>query len=264
MPWIERDGVSLSYEDAGDELPPLVLVHGWGCNHTFMAPQFNHFRGDHRVVTVDLRGHGRSDKPRQSYSIPAFADDLAWLCRQRGIERPIVVGHSMGGAIALEWAAEEPERLAGIVLLDTAVLPAPDVWAGVQPVIAGLHTPRYRDVVRQFATDAFFLPTDNPQRKAWAIDAILETPQHVLASAFEEIFAWDSEAAIARCKVPTLYIASTRPRGDVDRFAQVCPQLTHGQIVSSGHFLQMEVPNQVNEMISRFLQLQLISPEDTT
>ncbi len=177
MPWLKRDGVSLFYEDAGDDGPPLVLVHGWGCNHTFMAPQFTNFRGDHRVVAVDLRGHGRSDKPRQSYTIPAFADDLAWVCRERDLERPLVIGHSMGGAIAIELAAEKPDRLAGIVLLDTAVLPAPDVWAGVQPVLAGLHTPGYRDVVRQFLADSFFLPTDDPQRKAWAIDAMLETSQ---------------------------------------------------------------------------------------
>ena len=127
MPWLKRDGISLFYEDAGGGGPPLLLVHGWGCDHTFMAPQFTHFCGDQRVVTVDLRGHGRSDKPRQAYTIPAFAEDLAWVCRERDLEPPVVIGHSMGGAIALELAAEAPEQLAGIVLLDTAVLPAPEV-----------------------------------------------------------------------------------------------------------------------------------------
>ena len=111
--------------------------------------------------------------------------------------------------------------------------------------------------MRRFLADAFFLPTDNPQRKAWAIDATLATPQHVLASAFEGIFAWDSAAAVARCGVPTLYIASTHPRGDVAHFRQACPQLVHGQVVSSGHFVQMEVPDQVNAMISRFLLVHL-------
>ena len=55
MPWLKRDGISLFYEDAGGGGPPLLLVHGWGCDHTFMAPQFTHFCGDQRVVTVDLR-----------------------------------------------------------------------------------------------------------------------------------------------------------------------------------------------------------------
>jgi pimeloyl-ACP methyl ester carboxylesterase len=253
MPWLKRNDVSLFYEDEGGGDPPLLLVHGWGCDHTFMAPQFTRFCGDHRVVTVDLRGHGQSDKPRQRYTIPAFAEDLAWVCRDRDLERPVVIGHSMGGAIALELASEEPGQLAGIVLLDTAVLPAPEVWAGVQPIIAGLHTPGYRDIARPFLSDAFFLPTDDSQRKAWAIDTMLATPQHVLASAFEGIFAWESAAAIAGCRVPTLYIASSHARGDVDHFHQACPQLVHGQVVSSGHFVQMEVPDQVNAMISRFI-----------
>jgi pimeloyl-ACP methyl ester carboxylesterase len=255
MPWLERDGVSLFYEDAGGDGPPVVLVHGLGCDHTFMAPQFTYFRGAHRVLALDLRGHGRSDKPRQSYTIPAFTDDLAWVCSELAVERPVVIGHSMGGAIALELAGERPEQLAGIVLLDTAVLPAPDVWAGIQPVLAGLHTPAYREVVRQFIADAFFLPTDDPQRKAWAIGAMLETPQQVLASALEGLFAWDSAEATARCRLPTLYIASTRSRGDLTRFRRACPQLVDGQVVGSGHFVQLEVPDQVNAMISRFLRM---------
>jgi len=57
--------------------------------------------------------------------------------------------------------------------------------------------------------------------------------------------------------VPTLYVASTHPRGDAARFRQACPALVHGQVVSSGHFLQLEVPDQVNAMIRRFLMIHL-------
>jgi pimeloyl-ACP methyl ester carboxylesterase len=257
MPWLERDSVSLFYDEAPGEAPPLVLVHGLGCDHGFMAPQLDAFGGSHRVVVVDLRGHGRSDKPQQDYTIPAFADDLAWVLGKLALERPVVVGHSMGGAIALELAAEQPERLAGVVMLDTAVLPSPNVWAGVQPVIAALKAPGYEQAARRFFAEAFFLPTDDAKRKEAVIAAMLSTPHHVLASAFENIFAWDSAAAAARCQVPTLYVASTHPRGDVVRFGEACPTLVHGQVVGSGHFLQLEVPDQVNAMIRRFLAIHL-------
>jgi pimeloyl-ACP methyl ester carboxylesterase len=75
----ERDGVTLFYEETGEWESPVLLIHGWCCDHTYFAPQFNHFapRG-HRVVAVDLRGHGRSDKPHQDYTMQVFADDLAW------------------------------------------------------------------------------------------------------------------------------------------------------------------------------------------
>jgi pimeloyl-ACP methyl ester carboxylesterase len=259
MPWLRYREISLFYEEAGTGEPPLILVHGWCCDHTFMAPQFAHFRRAHRVVAVDLRGHGQSDQPQQAYTIPGFADDLAWICHELALDRPVVIGHSMGGAIALELAAQSSDLPAAIVLLDTAVLPSPQAWASVQPVLASLHTAHYREAVRRLLADVFFLPTDDPQRRAQIIDAMLATPQHVLASAFEAIFAWDSAAAAARCRVPTLYIGSTRPRADVARFQAACPQLVHGQVVGSGHFVQLEVPDQVNAMIDRFLRLHLRS-----
>jgi pimeloyl-ACP methyl ester carboxylesterase len=227
-----------------------------------MAPQFEHFSAAHRTVTVDLRGHGRSDCPLQEYRIGSFADDLAWVLRELGLERPVCIGHSMGGAIVLELAAHQPHLLSAIALLDTAVLPESAVWAGAQPVIAGLRTPRYRDVLREFIASAFFLPpddaqADDSQRQSRIVDAMLATPQHVLASAFEGIFLWDSAAAAARCRIPTLYIASTRPRGDVTRFRALCPQLVQGQVVAAGHFLQLETPDQVNAMLDRFLALEV-------
>ncbi len=76
MGWLHRDGVALFYEEAGGGEPPVLLVHGIACDHTYLAPQFEHFRGGHRVVAVDLRGHGRRDAPRQEYTIEGFADDL--------------------------------------------------------------------------------------------------------------------------------------------------------------------------------------------
>ena len=67
--------------------------------------------------------------------------------------------------------------------------------------------------------------------------------------------AWDSEGAAAGARVPVLNISSSAPRANVARFHELCPQLVHGQVVGAGHFLQLEVPEQVNAMIERFLQL---------
>ena len=78
MPTIVHQGIRLAYEDRGAGKPAFVFVHGWTCNHTFFAPQAAHFAQRHRVVSVDLRGHGESDKPQGPYPIAAYADDLAY------------------------------------------------------------------------------------------------------------------------------------------------------------------------------------------
>src|SRR5512143_1130209 len=106
MSHLERAGCRIVFEDAGGAPPPLVLVHGWCCNRRFLEPQRQHFCARHRVIPLDLPGHGDSDAPQRDYSIPAFAADLAWLCEELDLDKPVIIGHSMGGAIALELAAD--------------------------------------------------------------------------------------------------------------------------------------------------------------
>src|SRR5829696_8503241 len=114
---LERDAVALFYEEAGEGEPPVLLVHGWCCDHTYFSPQFKHFAEQgHRVVAVDLRGHGQSDKPRQHYSMQVFADDLAWMCERLELTKPVLVGHSMGGRVAFDFAVRYSQLTSAVVL----------------------------------------------------------------------------------------------------------------------------------------------------
>jgi pimeloyl-ACP methyl ester carboxylesterase len=254
MQTVQHDGVKLAYQDEGRGDPPLLLVHCWTCDHTFFAPQVAHFRRAHRIVAVDLRGHGESDKPRQDYTVAGFAEDLAWLCGQLGLEKPIVVGHSMGGNVALELAARYPELPAAIVMVDSAILPPAGLVDALRSLAESLHRPEYREAQRAFMGDFTFLPTDNPQDKARIIDLMSSAPQHVMANSLEHhILRWDGAAAAAACTVPALYIGAATLVADVARFRELCPQLVVGQTVGAGHFNNQLVPEQVNAMIDRFL-----------
>jgi predicted esterase len=123
MEFLKKDDVALKYEDTGADLPPMVLIHGCGCDHSSLAPQAEFFRNSHRVVSVDLRGHGESDAPHQDYTMAAFADDLVWLCKKLVLTRPIIVGHSMGGNVGLELAARYPDIPSSLVMIDSVMLP---------------------------------------------------------------------------------------------------------------------------------------------
>lgn len=124
MDQLTRDGVVLAFEDAGKGAPPILLVHDPALDPMSMRPQLEHFRGSHRVVVPDLRGHGRSQGLLEASALGAVADDLAWLCYELGVYRPFAVGHRAGGLIALELAARCPDLLAAVVTVDAPIKPA--------------------------------------------------------------------------------------------------------------------------------------------
>src|SRR5512133_749264 len=124
MEHMTHNGVALALEDAGKGAPPFLLVHDLGLDHTSLQAQFEHFRHRHRVVAVDLPGHGESVPLPTSQTPAAFAHDLAWLCYELGVYRPVAVGHGVGGMVAVELAGMFPGLLAAAVLLDSPILSA--------------------------------------------------------------------------------------------------------------------------------------------
>jgi pimeloyl-ACP methyl ester carboxylesterase len=164
MSQVRRNGIALFYEEAGGGDLPLVFVHGWCCDHTYFAPQFEHFRRKHRVVTVDLRGHGQSDKPTQSYTMEAFADDMAGMCDQLGVEKPVVIGHSMGGIVAFDLACRYPTLPSAIVML------GPVFWAFWRRCVA--QTTR-KCSVSTWRTPCSSRPTINSVRSASEMTSLL-------------------------------------------------------------------------------------------
>jgi pimeloyl-ACP methyl ester carboxylesterase len=114
---------------------------------------------------VDLRGHGRSDKPEGSYAMGVFADDLAWVCEQIGLEKPVVIGHSMGGIVAFDLAARYPDLPSAVIMLDAAIV-LPSASRGAIPAfLKTMQGSDYREVVRRYVENNLFIPTDDADRK---------------------------------------------------------------------------------------------------
>jgi pimeloyl-ACP methyl ester carboxylesterase len=257
MQRLVRDGVALAHDDAGSGAPPILLVHGWTHDHTYLAPQFAHFSEHHRVVSVDLRGHGDSDKPEQTYSIQGFADDLAWQIYELGLHRPVVVGHSMGAAVVLDLAGRYGDRISAVVLLDPSTFIPPEVRDALEPTTAGLRSAAFRDVQRALVGNVSFLPTDDPRLAAQITKAMSSAPQHVMAGCWEALLNYDPVPAASVCSVPMLCILAAHPLADIAAFRATCPSVVVGQTVGAGHYHQLLVPEQVNAMIDRFVAIAL-------
>jgi pimeloyl-ACP methyl ester carboxylesterase len=257
---LARDGIQLSFEIAGVGQPAFLFVHGLGGDRTHFTPQMEYFAHKGRALNAELRGHGESDKPKQAYSIEGFAEDLVWLCTQQNIQKPVIVGQSMGGNMALEIAARYVDFPAGIVLLDSGVLFPESAGTVFAEDLEGLTSPEFEDHVRKIVADSC-LPTD--ECRDHVEQTFLATPQHVMVSTFESLFPWDAHRArdcAKACQVPVLYIEAAHRLADLDLFAKLCPQLITAKAVGSGHFLSLEVPEQINPMIDRFTSLYVRRP----
>lgn len=256
MPTATRDGLTLAYEQRGSGDPPLVFVPGWCCDRTFFAPQAEHFAARHAVTTVELRGCGESSRPADGYDIPTQADDVAWLCRELGVEKPVMIGHSLGGMIAFELALRHPELPRALVAVDPGPIASPpDVMQGYADFAVALERPDAEETRRTFV-EGMFLPTDDPERKRTIVDAMCSVPLETAAAVIRGVLEWDGRAAFERCAVPALVLRDGPFDSDSpSRLVELNPDVHVGMTVGSGHFVQLEVPEQVNPMIERFLRV---------
>jgi len=252
MPFAELGGLRLYYERAGRGTPELLFVHGWCCDHTAFQPQFDHFAGTHTVTALDLRGCGRSDRPDDGYTIPDFADDLARFCGEVGIAEPVVVGHSLGGMIGVELAARRPDAVRALVLVDPGPIdPLPETVERFREFAEQLEAPDGEDVRRDYVQD---MGARDEDLARWIAELMCAVPLPIAAAVIHGVNEWDGAGAFARCTVPILLLRSTlAEEPDALRLRAIKPDLEVGITVGAGHFHQLEVPEQVNSMIERFV-----------
>jgi pimeloyl-ACP methyl ester carboxylesterase len=258
MPYTRRDGLSLYYEQEGSGEPPLVFIHGWCCNHAFFQPQFDYFKTSHTVTTLDLRGCGRSDQPESGYDIPTLADDLAWLCRELQLSKPILIGHSLGGMIAIELAARYPSLPRAVVADDPgAIDPLPSASRIYEGLATQLEGPD-GDMVRRAYIEGMFLTNNDGAQKHSIIETMCSVPSRVAAAVLRGVVAWNGVGAIQLCNVPLLVLrAKTGGSNAPDRLLALKPDIHIGVTVGAGHFHQLEAPEQVTPMIEKFIQIVL-------
>lgn len=256
---IIRDGVRLAFDDMGSGAATALLIHGWGTNRSVMTPLADRLRASHRVVSVDLRGFGESDAPEQQYPIRGYADDVAFMLEQLHLEKPVVIGHSLGGMVALDVAARYPSRVMAVAVLESVVIARDEIASGLRDMLPRIVAGDYREFVSGLMT---YLagPHFDPRERAQLAQRASACPQHVLVGALEGSIGFDSVAAAAAVKCPLLYVGAQTAYSDLDRFRKLCPQLVTGQLVGCGHYFPLEVPDQLATMVSRFIETSVLHP----
>ena len=251
--WASLDGNRIHYYDIGNgkTKDALVLIHGWTCNTEFWKDNYDAF-AEYRVIVVDLPGHGRSDKPKLTYSMEYFAKAVDAVMKHAGVKRAVLAGHSMGTPIARQFYRLYPDRTRGIVIVDGALktfFPKP----AMDQFVAQLRT-NYKENSAKFIDGMLTAVKDDARRK-FIRDAMLATPDYVAVSAMEGMGdekIWTDD----KINVPVLAVMAPSPfwpPNVKDIFASVAPNIDFHMWTDVSHFLHMEKPKEFNESVRAYI-----------
>jgi len=248
----------IHFDDGGNRSPrapvPVVFLHAAAGSTAHWAAQLTHLRSQRRAVAIDLRGHGESDTPSAGdYRIASMAEDVTAVVDGLGIDRYVLVGHSMGGAVAASHAARHAERVAGLFLLDAAsdgrLIPADQAEA----MLAGLRSDHWVDAV--WAYWSTMLEPSRQEVKDRLLADLRATPQEVVVGPLEDLLRFDPVAALAAYQGPrfALITAANESPGGYQNLAGI-GKLPFRKIEGTGHWVQLDDPKLVNQLLDRFLK----------
>ena len=257
MPFLDLPNLKLYYEMTGDG-PPLLLIHGLGSSTRDWEKQVELFAREYQVITLDLPGHGRSDKPPGPYSIGMFADDTVALVRELGVAPLHVVGISMGGMVAFELTVRFPELVRSLTVVNSypemrveTLREHLQVWRrflflellGMRGtgIMLGRHLfpkPEHRELRKIFAN-------------RWA-----ENDKRAYRESLRALLNWDVERHLAEITCPVLVVASDQdymPLDEKRAYASKIPKAKLIIIEDARHAVTAERPMQFNMILKEFL-----------
>lgn len=247
-----ENGSALRYEVSGEGEPTIVFIHGWSCHRLFWVEQIHRFHKVRRVVAIDLAGHGESDAGRTDWSMASFGGDVVRVCDALKLERVVLVGHSMGGPVALEAARQLGSRVVGIVGVDTLQdvsqrMPAEQAAA----LVAALRAD-YPKTVDAFVREKLFPPGADPKLVDLVAGSMSRRPPEVAIPAMEALLTYDAGAALAAVKVP-VHCINTSPTNVAANQARN-PRFTAVEMPGVGHFPMMEDPERFARLLADFVR----------
>jgi pimeloyl-ACP methyl ester carboxylesterase len=258
---IAPDGTHVQYHVYGTAEPALVFIHGWSGDSNYWREQVPEFKKKYTVVTVDLAGHGGTDGSRGDWSMARFGQDVATALAAVPNRQLVLVGHSMGGLVAIEAARLLKGRVIGIIGVDAfktigAPLPsAAQLDAAVKPFEANFigHT---REVVAKH----FFAPGANQELANKVAYDMSLSPPRVAIPVMRAVLSYDFAAPLKEVSAPIVAINSDlgEPVNEL-RIRKVLPRFRAVVIPGDGHFLMMEDPERFNPALEAEVQALLAS-----
>lgn len=237
----------------------MLLIHGLGSCGADWGPQIEHFRQGYRVMTFDLRGHGRSSKPREGYSIERFARDTAALLDALETGPVHVAGISLGGMVAFQLAVDAPQRVKSMTVVNSGPEVPARTFKQRLPLYVRLfyiHTLGLRRMAEKIAKRLFPVPGQAELRRRF-IERLAGNEKRCYVASLRAIFAgWGVTERLADVRCPVLFIAADQDYTPVELKRSYVDRLPNAGMVvipDSRHALPMEKPREFNRALADFL-----------
>lgn len=252
---IEGPSGRLFIDDGGNgQQPPVLFIHSLAGTSKQWTPQLRHVRRTRRAVALDLRGHGRSEPPRDGELGPdAYAADVRQTLDTLGIQRVVLVGHSLGGGVAAAFAGLWPERAAGLLFVDPIDDPSKrPADAGAEAFLTRLEGPDYDATITAYWTE--ILQSANDLVREQVLADLSATSQKTVVGSMRAMTGFNAEAALARYRGPMLTI--TTPLNEFpSSLHNVVDRIRQEKTTGVSHWLHLDRPDEFNAALDRFLAL---------
>lgn len=261
MPYSAANGVKIYYEVSGKG-KPLVLVHANPFDHRLFLYQISHFSTFYKVIAIDIRGYGRSEKPTSRFSLEEMADDVLGVCRDEEVERAVLVGVSVGSGIALILGLNRPEMFTALILVGGSSGGGDRMGERIDGYtkigVGKYHREHLEDLVAPKFRDS--------RLGAYLLDRFAERGPWLSGESIAQIFraraAADMTSRLSSLRVPTLVI-----NGEYDisleagrRTAQLIPGAVHKILPNTGHACCIEDPAGFDALVIEFLRARGLFP----
>ena len=249
---ISNDAEKIAYSVNGSGKTSLIFIHGWSLDSRLWLNQIGYFSEKYQVITIDLAGHGNSSFNRKEYTMVSFANDIKAVIEKEGVDSAILVGHSMAGGVIAEAAKLMPNKVIGIIGVDTSQNVALKFSQDDLDLMTKPFEDDFQSGIAAFAKNS--LPKSvEPELLYWVREDMASAPKDIAINQFRnylgQYVSGESYRVYESINVPVVLVnARLWPTNSAENKKHIKDYSIY-YIEESGHFPMLEKPNEFNKIL---------------